>query len=144
MRSLKKANPRSVDRWFHEAHDAVLACTDCLACANCCRTTGPMFTPKDIERLARHLRMTQHAFELKYLGLDEDGDHVLQSVPCPFLGPENMCALYDVRPKACREYPHTDREKQTQLLRLTERNAAICPAVADILDKVKLLSERQR
>jgi Fe-S-cluster containining protein len=55
-----------------------------------------------------------------------------------------MCAVYDVRPKACREYPHTDREKQVQILNLAEKNAAICPAVAQILDKVRLRVERDR
>ena len=144
VRRLKKANPRKVDGWFHMAHDEVFACTDCLQCANCCRTTGPRFTPKDIERLARHMRMTQHAFEVRFLRVDEDGDHVLQSVPCPFLGADNMCAVYDVRPKACREYPHTDREKQVQILGLAEKNAVICPAVAQILDKVRQRLERDR
>jgi len=133
---LKKKNPREVDRLFHEAHDAVFACTDCLRCANCCRTTGPLFTDRDIDRIARHLRMKAVDFIASHLRVDEDGDHVLQQVPCAFLGADNRCSIYDVRPKACQEYPHTDREKQAQLFGLTQRNVAICPAVGEILDRV--------
>lgn len=133
---LKKKNPREVDRLMHAAHTEVFACTDCLQCANCCRTTGPLFTDRDMERIAKHLRMKVVDFIATYLRVDEDGDHVLQQVPCAFLGDDNMCSIYDVRPKACREYPHTDREKQHQLFGLTLRNVAVCPAVADILDRV--------
>lgn len=131
---LKRKNPREVDRLMHTAHDAVFSCTDCLKCANCCRTTGPLFTDRDIDRIARHLRMKAVDFIAEYLRVDEDGDHVLQQVPCAFLGDDNMCSIYDVRPKACREYPHTDREKQHQLFALTLRNVAVCPAVGDMLD----------
>lgn len=136
FKRLKRTDPRVVDSLFHEAHDHVFACTDCLKCANCCTTTGPLFTPKDIERLAKYLRLSQQAFIAKYLRIDEDGDHVLQQVPCAFLGSDNYCSVYDVRPKACREYPHTDREKQTQLFNLTKKNAVICPAVEQILQRI--------
>jgi uncharacterized protein len=133
---LKKKNPREVDRLMHAAHAEVFACTDCLQCANCCRTTGPLFTDRDIERIARHLRMKAVDFIATYLRVDEEGDHVLQQVPCAFLGNDNMCSIYEVRPKACREYPHTDREKQHQLLNLTLRNVSVCPAVGQMLDRV--------
>lgn len=133
---LKKKNPREVDRLMHAAHAEVFACTDCLQCANCCRTTGPLFTDKDIDRIAKHLRMKAVDFIATYLRVDEEGDHVLQQVPCAFLGDDNMCSIYEVRPKACREYPHTDREKQHQLLNLTLRNVAVCPAVGQILDRL--------
>lgn len=133
---LKKKNPREVDRLMHAAHTEVFACTDCLQCANCCRTTGPLFTDRDVDRIAKHLRMKAVDFIATYLRVDEEGDHVLQQVPCAFLGDDNMCSIYEVRPKACREYPHTDREKQHQLLNLTLRNVSVCPAVGQILDRV--------
>ena len=66
------------------------------------------------------------------LTVDEDNDHVLQTVPCAFLGEDNYCSIYDVRPKACREYPHTDRVKQKQLLSLNLKNTEVCPAVQEI------------
>lgn len=138
LRVLKRKNPREVDRLFHKAHEEVFACTDCLKCANCCRTTGPLFTDRDIDRISRHLRMKAVDFIATYLRVDEDGDHVLQQVPCAFLGEDNYCSIYEVRPKACREYPHTNREKQSQLFSLIMKNVEVCPAVGDILDKVAL------
>jgi Fe-S-cluster containining protein len=71
------------------------------------------------------------------LRIDEDRDYVLQSVPCTFLGADNYCSIYQVRPKACREFPHTDRIKQHQLLKLTEKNIEVCPAVFEIVEKLK-------
>ena len=79
----------------------------------------------------------------KYPGSqDEDGDTVLQQVPCAFLAADNACTIYDDRPKACREFPHTDRPKQAQILELTERNAAVCPAVAHIAEKLESVYRR--
>ena len=37
-----------------------------------------------------------------YLKIDEDGDFVLLSAPCPFLDAENYCTVYNDRPAACR------------------------------------------
>ena len=99
-------------------HEEVFECTDCLKCANCCTTTGPLFTDKDISRIAKHLRIKPFAFTQQYLRIDDDRDYVLKSVPCTFLEEDNYCSIYEVRPKACREYPHTDRKKQNQLLNL--------------------------
>lgn len=136
VRRLAKEDGKKLDRQIHQLHEEVFACTDCLQCANCCKTTGPLFTRKDIERISKHLKMKAAHFEEKYLRVDEDGDHVLQSVPCTFLGSDNYCSIYEVRPKACREYPHTDRDKQQQILHLTRKNASICPAVFTILERL--------
>ena len=133
IKQLKRKKPRDLDEQMQHAHQEVFAYTDCLQCANCCKTTGPLFTDKDIDRLARHLGMKAADFETQYLRTDEEGDKVLQSVPCPFLGADNYCSVYEHRPKACREYPHTDRRRQQQILSLTEKNASVCPAVYDIL-----------
>jgi Fe-S-cluster containining protein len=134
--SAKRVAPRALDRIMHEAHDKVFACTDCLECANCCKTTGPLLTDKDTVRIAKHLRMSAADFESEYLRVDEDGDHVFQSLPCPFLAGDNYCMIYEDRPKACKEYPHTDRVKQFQLIDLTLKNEKICPAVEQILPDV--------
>jgi hypothetical protein len=134
---LGKLPPRELDEIFHEAHEEVFACTDCLQCANCCKTTGPLFTRKDIERIAQYLKMKPGDFTEKYLRIDEDQDYVLQKTPCAFLKEDNYCSIYDVRPKACREYPHTDMQQMQTKLKITYLNATICPAVADILEKIK-------
>jgi Fe-S-cluster containining protein len=138
FKRLKKVKPKVLDKLIHPIHEEVFACTDCLECANCCKTTGPLFTDKDISRISKHLKIKPSIFTEKYLRIDEDRDYVLKSVPCTFLGEDNYCSIYDLRPKACREFPHTDRIKQHQLLKLTEKNMEVCPAVFSIIEKLKL------
>ena len=137
FKRLKKVKPKLLDKIIHPIHQEVFECTDCLKCANCCTTTGPLFTDKDISRIAKYLRIKPSEFVDIYLKIDEDNDYVLQSVPCTFLGEDNYCSIYDVRPKACRGYPHTDRIKQYQLLELTNKNLDICPAVFQIVERLK-------
>lgn len=137
FKKLRQKPPRALDQIAGEAHQAVFADTDCLECANCCKTTGPLFTPTDIGRIAGALRMKPGAFTEQYLRLDEDGDYVLQTLPCPFLGADNYCSIYDHRPRACREYPHTDRRKLYQIGKLTVKNTAICPAAYRIVEAIK-------
>ncbi len=134
---LKKKPPKSLDYIMQELHDAEFERTDCLQCANCCKTTGPLFTDKDVARIAKHFRMKTQQFIAQYLRVDEDNDYVLQSVPCTFLGADNYCSIYEVRPKACREFPHTDRKKFQQISNLTLKNVAICPAAYAIVEAMK-------
>ena len=139
FKQLKRFKPKVLDQKMHQLHEEVFACTDCLKCANCCSTTGPLFTDKDIGRIAKHLRIKPSEFTEKYLRIDEDKDYVLQQVPCAFLEEDNRCSIYDVRPKACREFPHTDRIKQYKILDLTQKNVAVCPAVYEIIEKLKTI-----
>ncbi len=103
LNSLKKRNPREVDDQFHTVHEEVFSEMDCLTCANCCKTTSPIFYQTDVERVAKALRMKPGDFIEKYLRIDEDKDYVLKSSPCPFLDEDNRCRVYQDRPKACRE-----------------------------------------
>lgn len=134
---LKKKPPKQLDYIMKELHDEEFQKTNCLECANCCKTTGPLFTDKDVSRIAKHFKMKTQAFITQFLRIDEDNDYVLQSVPCTFLGEDNYCSIYEVRPKACREFPHTDRKKFQQISSLTLKNVAICPAAYSIVEKMK-------
>ena len=120
-----------------ELHDTEFRKTDCLQCANCCKTTGPLFTNADIERISKHFKQKPQNFIAQFLKVDEDNDYVLQQVPCAFLDSENYCSIYEVRPKACREFPHTDRKKFHQIGNLTLKNVAICPAAFNIVEAMK-------
>lgn len=135
---LKRKAPRNLDDLFHEEHEAAFEEIDCLTCANCCKTTSPIFYQKDIERLSRHLRMKPGEFIEKYLRVDEDKDYVLKTSPCAFLGDDNYCSVYEDRPTACREYPHTDRKNMYQVLDLAYKNTLVCPAVLQIVERVKV------
>lgn len=137
LMSLKKKDPRKVDDAFHRVHEEVFSEIDCLACANCCKTTSPIFYQTDIERVAKSLRIKPGDFVETYLRLDEDNDYVLKSAPCPFLNEDNTCRVYESRPKACREYPHTDRKKMIQIMDLTYKNTLVCPAVLEMVERIR-------
>ncbi len=133
FRKMKQAKPNDLDQKFHKGHEAEFKKMDCLSCANCCKTTSPIFRDADIRRISKHLRIKEGKFISDYLKMDEDQDYVLKSSPCSFLDNDNSCSIYDVRPLACREYPHTDRKNMFQVLEITAENSLICPAVARIV-----------
>ena len=129
----KKKRPKNLDAAFHREHESVFRKIDCLECANCCKTTSPIFRDVDIRRIAKYLKMKPSDFEDFYLKTDDEGDWVLKQSPCHFLSTDHTCNIYDIRPLACREYPHTDRKRMVQILDLTQANTLICPAVSDIV-----------
>jgi len=139
LAALKKKDARRVDDAFHSVHDEVFEEINCLECANCCKTTSPIFYQNDIERIAKGLRMKPGEFIERYLRIDEDRDYVLKSSPCPFLGSDNYCSVYEDRPRACREYPHTDRKKMVQITDLTLKNTLVCPAVFEMVERLKTI-----
>ncbi|MBF6607490.1 MAG: YkgJ family cysteine cluster protein [Flavobacterium sp.] len=134
---LKKKPPKNIDYVMQELHAAEFKKMDCLTCANCCKTTGPLFTNADIERISKHLRQKPQQFVDSYLKIDEDNDYVLKVLPCSFLDDANYCSIYEVRPKACREFPHTDRKKFHQIAAITLKNIPVCPATFRIVEEMK-------
>ncbi|MBJ6746376.1 YkgJ family cysteine cluster protein [Streptococcus sp. 121] len=137
LAGLKKKPPKQLDKLSQEIHAEVFEEIDCIQCANCCRHLGPLLTEADITRISKTFRMKLSAFEEAFLRVDEDGDKVFQSMPCPFIGEDNLCSIYDVRPKACREFPHTDRKKIYQINHLTIQNTLICPAAYLFVEKLQ-------
>lgn len=134
---LGKREQKALDRYAAKAHTQAFKEFDCLSCGNCCKTTGPLFTKADIDRLAKLFRLKSSTFINTYLRIDEDGDYVLQSTPCPFLQDDNKCLVYDNRPKACREFPHTNRKNFYQIRKLTLENTLICPITARVVEQIK-------
>ena len=136
LKKWNKQKPKDLDTRFHDAHQKEFAKRDCLSCANCCKTTSPIFRQPDIRRMAKALRLKESQLVNQYLKLDEDDDYVLKNSPCFNLLADNTCAVYEDRPLACREYPHTDRKNMYQIMDLTAQNTLICPAVASIVEKI--------
>lgn len=131
-------HPKSqVDKAADQTHDKVFQKLDCLDCANCCTSIPPIINDTDARRIAKHLGMNPGAFMTEYVIFDEDDDMVINSSPCPFLGSDNYCSIYEARPKACREYPHTDEGTFSRNLRLHQPNAHYCPAVFHILEEME-------
>ena len=136
-KQLKKTKGKELDKSIHQLHIEVFDEMNCLDCANCCKTTSPIFYQADIDRMAKAVKMKVPEFIDQYLRIDQEGDYVLQTAPCPFLGHDNKCIVYESRPTACKEYPHTDRKRMQQIVNLTINNAEICPAVFSILERLK-------
>lgn len=132
---LKKNKKRldKMDNEIHALHEEASERIECLECANCCKSLGPAIYDKDIERMAKALRMKPSEVVETYLRVDEDKDYVFKTMPCPFLMPDNYCSIYESRPKACREYPHTDRKNFVQIYKLTVKNTYTCPIAFDVL-----------
>lgn len=137
FKGVKKNRMRELDDAIHSLHEEVFREIDCLECANCCRSLGPRLTDRDIDRIASALHRKPQDIVSLYLRIDEDKDYVFKEMPCPFLCAGNHCSIYEYRPKACREYPHTDRKKFYQIHSLTIRNAETCPAVFEMLERLK-------
>ena len=137
FKKLRKKKPKELDELVSQFHEEIFEEIDCLECANCCKSISPIITQKDIERLAKHLKIRPSDFIDQYVYMDSDGDYVYKETPCPFLMPDNYCMVYKQRPKACREYPHTDRRKFHQILNLTQKNTYYCPAVYEVVERLK-------
>ena len=63
---LKKMKGAPLDNKFNKLHDEVFEKIDCLECANCCKTTSPLFIQKDVDRIAKHLNMKPSTFQNKF------------------------------------------------------------------------------
>jgi uncharacterized protein len=126
-----------LDAMFSKQHDIVFNNTDCLTCANCCKNYSPIIEPDEIPRLLKAIDIDSATLFDKYIEMDDDGDFVFQSQPCPLLDlTTNKCTIYEQRPKACAEYPHTNMKQIKKHLDLLEKNIDICPAANSILANV--------
>lgn len=130
-------NDKSLDEKFNSAHNKAFEETDCLSCANCCKKHSPIILQSDMDRIAKHLQISTGEFIQQYLEMDEEGDFVYQQTPCPFLASDNTCNVYEVRPEACAEYPHTNQSNIHQILDLTQRNYEVCPAVFKMVEAMR-------
>lgn len=136
FKRLKAKKPKNLDDVVHALHDEAFDQFDCLSCANCCSTISPVITEKDVDRLAKRMRMKPVDFIARNLYIDEDQDYVFKQTPCPFLMDDKSCMVYEDRPKACRDYPHTDRKRMFQILNLTHKNCEVCPVVYCITEEL--------
>ncbi len=137
LKKLKKLNPKTLDQIFLDMHNSMFEKIDCLDCGKCCSGLGPRVTNTDIERLSEHLKIKSSIFIQDYLRIDEDNDFVFKNMPCPFLMDDNFCIVYKSRPKACREYPHTNQKNIKSILNLSIKNIDTCPVVENIFSKLE-------
>lgn len=140
-RFLQKADKNKVLEQLPGLHEEAFEKIDCLQCANCCKHYSPRFKTPDIKRISKHLKLRESEFIAKYLVVDEDGDFVANTKPCPFLGADNHCSIYEQRPSDCRRFPYTDEDVFIKRQQLTLKNSTFCPITYYVLEK--LISEAE-
>jgi len=135
-RFLQRADKNRVLKQLPDLHEEAFEKIDCLSCASCCRNYSPRFKTPDIKRISKHLGMKQGDFIETYLRLDDEGDYVARRAPCPFLGEDNACSIYDERPSDCHRFPYTDEDVLLKRPRLTLKNSEFCPITYYVLEKL--------
>jgi uncharacterized protein len=139
---LQRADKNKVLKALPNLHDEAFSKIDCLQCGNCCKGYSPRFKTPDIKRIARHLKIKEGDLINQYLKVDDDGDYVMQQTPCAFLGADNYCSIYDVRPSDCERFPYTDEDVLLKRPTITLKNASFCPAVYYVLEKLMATTAR--
>jgi Fe-S-cluster containining protein len=133
---LQKAEKNKVLKQLPGLNEEAFEKIDCLKCANCCKNYSPRFKTPDIKRISRHLKMRESEFIDKYLKVDEEGDFVVKTLPCPFLGADNYCSIYEERPSDCHRFPYTDEDVFIKRQQLTLKNSSFCPITYYVLEKL--------
>jgi uncharacterized protein len=133
---LKKADKNKILKSLPSIHEEAFKKIDCLQCANCCKKYSPRFKTPDIKRISKYLKMKEGDFIETYLRLDEDGDYVVKSTPCPFLGQNNFCTIYENRPSDCHRFPYTNEDVLFKRPAITLKNVTFCPIVYYVLENL--------
>ncbi|MBY0537710.1 MAG: YkgJ family cysteine cluster protein [Chitinophagaceae bacterium] len=131
---LERTNRNVILKQLPDLHEEAFEKVDCLSCAACCKNYSPRFKTPDIKRISKYLKMKESVFIETYLVLDKEGDYVVKSSPCPFLGSDNYCSIYDQRPSDCQRFPYTDEDVIFRRPALTLKNASFCPITYYVLE----------
>ncbi len=137
---LKSLGKQKADEFYPlllDTHKKVFAKIDCLSCANCCKSSPPIIILSDIKRISKHLNISPKQFKRQYILEDINGEMSFNIVPCRFLNDDNSCQIYDIRPEACRRFPHTDEKEFTKRAQLNLKNTLVCPAAAEIVEHLQ-------
>ncbi len=139
---LHRAKKNDVLEKLPDLHEEAFTKIDCLQCGNCCKNFSPRFKTPDVKRISRLLQLRESEFIETYLKVDEDGDYVAKTLPCPFLGADNFCSIYEDRPSDCRRFPYTDEDFMIKRQPMVLKNSSFCPITYYVLEGL-LLAEKQ-
>ena len=144
---MEKKVPRGLGQIIVAADKEAWKRTDCLHCANCCKTMSPTYTREDIRRISAHLGMTAKEFREKWLYKDRAGDWMNVKQPCQFLDLKtNMCNIYAVRPRDCAGFPHHHKKMNTDYMHMYKQNIEYCPATYRLVEGVmeRLITDKHQ
>jgi len=144
FRRHMKAHDHS-DRILRRIAEGIQEQIDCTQCANCCRVATVKVSERDVDRLARHLRIAPAAFVAEYTTESEDEGAILRRTDetgCVFLD-GTACTVYEARPANCDRFPHLLRgagSMQSRMWQFVDR-ATYCPIVYNWMETVKGLTK---
>ena len=133
---VEKKAPRNIEKITASIELDVWKETDCLACANCCKTMTPTFTNADIKRISAYFKQTPDEFKKQWLKKDRTGDFINRNLPCQFLNLEdNKCSIYAIRPADCSGFPHLPK-RMKDYVHVHKQNVEYCPATYRLVEKM--------
>jgi len=130
-----------IERNFRKIGQAVEDEINCLECAQCCRQSTVRLLDRDIEKLAKLLKVGFEKFKREYCDFTEDEGWILrreEETGCVFLV-GNECSVYDKRPSNCEGFPHIVRGAGSFHSRMWDMvdRATYCPIVYNSLEEMK-------
>lgn len=138
---LERGNFNKMLKALPDLHEEAFNKIDCLQCANCCKNHSPRFKQPDIKRIAKSLRIKEGELVARYLQLDNEGDYVARTKPCPFLAEDNTCNIYDDRPSDCARYPYTDEDVFLKRTQLSLKNTTVCPIAYTVIEGLRKMEK---
>ena len=129
-----------VEKKFRIIAQAIEDQIDCTVCANCCRVATVRLQERDIEKLAKFLRVNIQQFVRDYTAESADEGRILKRTEagCVFLS-GNDCIVYEARPATCTTFPNVVRGNGSIPSRMWEfvDRATYCPIVYNWMEAVK-------
>ena len=95
-----------------------------------------LFSGETTMKVLASLGMKEGDFKDTYLRTDDDGDNVLKEMPCAFLGADNYCTIYDMRPSDCARFPYMDDDFMLKRQPLALKNISFCPITYYVIEKL--------
>ena len=140
LRKHMKSRDHS-DRILRRVAQGIEDQIDCTTCANCCRVATARVSERDVEHLARFLRIARADFLRDYTEQSQEEGTILrrsEETGCVFLD-GNTCTVYEARPETCEKFPHVVRGSGSIASRMWQfvDRACYCPIVYNTLEAFK-------
>lgn len=140
LTKLENGPSRGLEKKILQLEKEVWQETDCLSCANCCKTMTPTFTKQDMKRISAYFGQTVGEFQEQWLKKEKGGDRdwLNKTEPCQFLNlKDNKCSIYEVRPADCAGFPHLTK-KFHDFVHIHKQNVEYCPASYKLVEKMMM------
>lgn len=136
LKQLKfREDIEDLNKTIDALNDEVFEEINCLDCGNCCKTFNITLTKEDCKRISQFLG--KDIFSVVEYTITPEEEVLIETLPCPFLGKDNACTIYEVRPEVCQDFPYFKGKNIRQRPYQYSHNTEICPATYHILERLK-------